>query len=321
MSSPVFSDIHCSLGDGRSFTDPVSNWTLISGVDLDRDLANMLQAGRYPTHFLPEFLHEFLHHWCFHSPVGLALALLQLRARRGALLLAQDLSAFTTEACVPIVEDVARYETAVTLLRPLTEGLALFAEFDAIPGNSRALSTAMAIAATSFTDLTSASAKETNGSLTALTKLLNARRLSTDFVNRKANLLVQPLRSQAGGYLPGYLTVKNVRHGLFHQTKSERLLDPDFYMMYLRSFFYEDFGLVATLLDPDTWTNPWQAGPTDSVQSLSIYFQRRFAELAKWTSDAELGRFEEAAVSRQTPMEGGLSSRRRRNSRRSVVNV
>ena len=58
----IFSDAHCSLEGGRSFVDPVTNWMLISGVTLDRDLAKMMLGGKYPIQFLPDFLHVSVHH-------------------------------------------------------------------------------------------------------------------------------------------------------------------------------------------------------------------------------------------------------------------
>src|SRR5437667_214835 len=128
----MVTDLHRSPAGGRSFTDPVTNWTLISGVDLDRHLAGMMQAGRYPI----DFLHELVHHWCFHTPVGLALALLQLRARRRAVLLAGEQDNHLGFDTWDVLDDTVRYETAITLMRPLAEGLALYAEFDALPGDS-----------------------------------------------------------------------------------------------------------------------------------------------------------------------------------------
>lgn len=103
-------DLHCSHGGDRSWTDPVTNWTLISGVRLDRDLGGMMQMGKYPARLLSPFVHELVHHWCFHSPLGLALAHMQLRARREALLLAkgEPREGSKLDAVFDLLEDVGR---------------------------------------------------------------------------------------------------------------------------------------------------------------------------------------------------------------------
>src|SRR5437879_12139926 len=69
----------------RSFIDPVSNVTLLSSVDLEAHLGSLIELD-LPRSCLPAFLHEATHHWSFFSPVGVAMALLKLRARRRAAL-------------------------------------------------------------------------------------------------------------------------------------------------------------------------------------------------------------------------------------------
>lgn len=290
-----FCDTHCSLGDGRSFTDPVMNWVLISGLKIDRHLANLLQAGKYPTRYLPDFLHELMHHWCFHSPVGMALALLQMRASRNAMLLLDEA---TDPEATRIAEDLVRYETAISLMRPLAEGLALFAEFDAAPGDSSVLSITSTLFAASFSDRSEADNLSPAESWENLGRLLAEHRTTNEFRERKANLLVQSFTARNGGYLPGYLLVKNIHRILINQTKSNKLFDRDLYLTYLRSFFYEDYAFVATLLDPDAVLDPW-THYNDSAQNISVYLQKRFAQLFVLTTRTEVDRFELAVSAGQ----------------------
>lgn len=77
-----------------------------------------------------------MHHWCFQSAVGSTLSLLYLRARRTALVISVQEEKSTPASDSDVVEDLGRYELVVNLLRPLAEGLALFAEFDVVPQRS-----------------------------------------------------------------------------------------------------------------------------------------------------------------------------------------
>ncbi len=288
------SDLHCSLGEGRSQTDPVTNWTLISGVELDRDLAYMMQAGKYPRAYLPDFVHELVHHSCFHSGVGTALALLQLRARRRSVLVDEEKDADEIDRW-GVLEDTVRYETAISHMRPLAEGLALYGEFDALPGSSRILSEIMMMTGVAFVDLAGVTNETSiHEGAQKLTKLLLRERLGASFKKRKANLLARPLTTTAGGYLPGYLTVKNLWYALV--PRCEKLLDTDLYLQYLRTFFYDDYAYVATLLDPATEISFVGAGPNDSAQAISLYFQQRLARLFEFTNDEELSRYEDSVL-------------------------
>ncbi len=294
MTQPEFYDLHCSLGEGRSVTDPVTNWVLIAGVEIDRDLANMLQAGRYPNKYLGDFLHELMHHWCFLSPVGTALSLLQMRARRNALLHIIETSEYPNNDLDKIAEDTLRYEAAIGVLRPLAEGLALFADFDAFPGNSEIMSIIMSLTLVHFTDWRGTS--NSNTRLNLLRERLFSHRLSNFTRERKANLYVQPLSAEGGGYLLGYLFVKNLMYLLQNQSNSHKLFDSDFYMTFLRSFIYEDYGLVAMLLDKEKQLNPFTMDKQEPVQATFQYLVDRFTQLQKFTTDKILAQFENAVL-------------------------
>jgi hypothetical protein len=284
----VFDDLHCSLGGDRSFTDPVTNWVMIASVSLD-DLVRMFQAGGFSKHFLPAYMHEMVHHMCFESPVGLALALLQLRARRLAVLSNENLDdvALARKAAVCAI----RAETALTMMRPLAEGLALFVEFDAFPTQSSVMSNVLRHATLQFGTIKGDESLEQS----AVRLLLNAR-CSEDFVRNKSNLLLQSLSTADGGYLAGYLTVKNLREILTTKSKCSKLLDSDLHFMYLRAFFYEDYALVRILLDQDLDDFEVTAPEDHAVQSINVYLQKRFDTLIKESTDTVIGKFEESTL-------------------------
>ncbi len=298
MSEYDFSDKHCSL-DSRGSVSLVTNLAVLPEVQLGKHLEALWRFEKIPISLLPTFMHEMTHHWCFNSPVGYTLAYLQLRARRKAisivnisstelsekdlhvlLLLHQSIVGIENESRKlfieqEVTEDVLRYETTLAVLRPIAEGIALFAEFDVVSRSSSVRSTVLNRVFSFFaldgkvgsnypllhsplsTDL-------------ALSELLLEMRLSDYSLKRKESLLVRPLSTKDGGYLLGYLTVKRLWR--FTMSKCDHIINnPDLFMMFLRSFFYDDYGLVAILLDPKTQGMM-------SVNAILEYIQRRFYE-------------------------------------------
>src|ERR1700759_4269224 len=108
----------------RSFVDPDTNTTLIRDFDPARYLAWLEGRPLVGRGLLANFLHEWTHRSCNMSRVGSAPALLKLR------------SGIRTFNELDATADYLRCMTATALLEPLSEGLALFAEFDAYPGDS-----------------------------------------------------------------------------------------------------------------------------------------------------------------------------------------
>lgn len=263
-------DLHCAL-EGSSWTDPVTNWTLLAGVRLDVTLARILERGKLPPSTYPAFVHEATHHWCFHTVVGVALSLLHLRARRKALLLGPNPP---FEELREIAEAQIRYETAVALLKPLSEGLALYAEFDVFPGPTPQLSIPSGWVTAYFAEPTEEELR-TADLMPALERHLFTWRTSRELAERKANLLVQPLRCVEDGivrgYLPGYLVIKNLH--TVATLRNETFTDTDFYSSYVKEFFFGDFGFVDVLLDETR-------GELDALEAINAYFQKRMRDFA-----------------------------------------
>jgi hypothetical protein len=225
----------------RSHTDPLANLVVLSALDIRRHLHDIVQRD-LPIGSLPTFLHEVTHHWCFDSPVGVALHLLFLRARRAAWMAFQQRDG--DDHAWDVLDKVVRYETALRLLRPLSEGMALFAEHDAIPGHTRTISTPMTVTAGLYGR---ALAARGNAAWAQLPLVLAAGRVSRAHVRRKADLLLQPMTCRHGGYLPGYLLVKRLWSGAC--ARSDMFFDSDFFLQYLRSHLFDDWRLVSVLLD------------------------------------------------------------------------
>ncbi|MFG2022147.1 hypothetical protein [Streptomyces sp. NPDC048825] len=156
-------------------------------------------------------------------------------------------------------DDVIRIQVALALLRPLAEGLALFAEFDAISRiQSEVWSPLPYSVALNFAGrerLAQGPHVEPFNIMLIAGELLSRVRSSPLALSRKASMLGSPLKTGSpltrgsGGYLLGYLTVKSLwRHLL---TQDFRLFaETDLSLMYMRSFFYDDLGLAALLVQP-----------------------------------------------------------------------
>jgi hypothetical protein len=262
---------HCSLGDDRSWTDIVTNVTQLSAARVDEDFDALMGWGTMPRDLLPGFLHELTHHWCFLSRVGFTLAMLQLRARRSGVLLFNgkgDAAALSAR----LLTDVCRYETVATMLRPLAEGLALFAEFDAMSGpQSEILSLPGELTGTFFGISSDVGISDHVPFFDSHRTPLIEMRGDYRCFRRKRALLQEALDPTNGGYLPGYLTVRALWGHL--ATADRRLMnETDLLLMYLRSFFYDDPGLVHLMLRP--WTGP------DDHFAIVQYIADRFDALA-----------------------------------------
>ncbi|MGN6187880.1 MAG: hypothetical protein ACTHOE_03185 [Conexibacter sp.] len=241
----------------------MTNATLLSSVQLDFHLGNLL-AGRFPLDALPSFLHEATHHWCLFNPVGLALTLLNLRARRRAL--ASGDADFPADA-LDVLDDYARYDAIVRVHAPLAEGLACFAEFDALPGDS---SVATQLLHTLVGGLVRSDPNA--DAWGSLTRALLAARSGRAFVERKTDVLLQGMGRGTAGYLSGYLTVKNL-WGVA-RARADRFADTDLFLNFATNYFYADLGLVAHLLDPDT-------SDFGAVERIVEYHGQRLVDFAR----------------------------------------
>ncbi len=241
------------------WVDPVTNFASLSGIDLRRDFRDLLQ-GHFPISFLPAFLHELTHHWCFQSHVGTALAMVRFAAVRHAVTRVDDY-----DSRFDLLDWIIRFESATGILRPLSEGLSQFAEFDLRPGAEELISVPLQwVLAFSKRPIESATFN------TALLETLMKARIRVEVMERKTNLLVHPLDTSDGGYLAGYLFVKKLRRHLL--ARSNRFRDADFFLCYLRSYFYEDLGFVDTLFDSS-------AHDTTAHARLFDHFQQRLHRL------------------------------------------
>jgi hypothetical protein len=280
---------HCSLGSRDNWTDLVTNVTSLEPQRFTADFRRWLDWGTAPPDMLSLFLHEATHHSCFTSPVGTVLSGLALRARRSALMLVDGADQELEEL---LVDDLVRFETALTLLRPLAEGLAAFAEFDAIPKIwSRTVSNVMRWASVLYMD--PAEVASDMSRLPAelaidagLSQALARLRRDVTTLNRKSSVLLRPFTA-ADAYLPGYLTVKSLWRSVARNC-FRIANETDLFLMYSISFFYHDLEFVRVLLDPG-------ARGRKAASAIVNYIARRFDQLLEMT-ETDIGAYEQAVV-------------------------
>jgi hypothetical protein len=298
------SSLHCSL-DGRAWTDLVTNSTLITGIDLTRDFERLCASpGGYPIESLPTFLHESAHHSCFLSAVGSALSFLKLRMQ------ARVHEAITSGANAhAFYQDLIRYETGVALFRPLSEALALWAEFDMAPSpRTRIASTPMRWAYFAFTDPGEEEIENAWG--LSLAQLFVRTRLSKPWIRRKANLLMAPMSVKQGGYLPGYLALKAMwRHAA---QQSPLFLDTDFFFMFIRRFFYMDYSFVECLLREDQATEQAAQTIIDAFQArIDLFLKLDLESAANDLEREELEHYQAQGTAEYGPFAVDLAAHQR----------
>ena len=146
-----------------------------------------------------------------------------------------------------------RYFAALEVLRPLIEGMALFAEFDVVPGDGNL----RVVPLTWLGILAYPGLVRSNGGDRTLEEAIRSAisRLRTveSTAERKDNLLCQPLNPRSeGGYLAGYMLVK----GLWQRTRTQSSLagDAELWLAFVRAWIFHDTELAWELqrpVDPD----------------------------------------------------------------------
>ena len=210
--------------------------------------------------FLANFLHEWTHRWCFQSLVGSALALLRMRAACREF---RDRSAF---------DDYVRCMTASTILEPVAEGLALFAEFDTYPGRSPWLSQTLG--------------DQSHVIRACVLKLMTSRCFpSRHFCKHCAGTRCFS-RAQGGDLRStsrrfGSVSLRlSLARSLWCQmaTACAELNDRDLFLLYLRSYFYDDPGMVLCMFG----SYPSEVHASEAIVNHFLLRIRELVYLTAW---------------------------------------
>ena len=264
--------------ESGSWTDAVTNRTVLSGLYVDRYVQWLGDRKTTIDPVVPTFLHEVTHHWTFDSLVGGAIALLVLQAKRHAFATRCE----TYEQQYYVFDCLMRATVASTILRPLAEGLALFAEYDAVPKESPQISTTLLAAISCF----GLPLRVDDDRLFPWKATLQLIRRRPEFCARKASVLQRPFSCE-DAYLPGYMALKSLWTTAVR--RSNRFSDTDLYLSFVRRFFLEDPRFVSAILDPSV-------REVQAAAQIVDYFIRRSNEfltsdvkqaLDEWLADFE----------------------------------
>jgi hypothetical protein len=217
--------------------DLVSNTVVLEEIDFVTHYAK-ISSQSFPQHALGPAVHELTHHWCFNSPVGSTLALLKLEIRHAI---------FTGTSQRDVFDPLWRLRIATQILRPIAEGLALFAELDMLPGPGGVRAPIVSWILSMFSQKLMFDKEATCDNL--FSHLVTDARTTERGLRTKENLISQPLHVKGGGYLPGYLVIKSLWNEF--KTKGPNIADSELFLCYMRSYFYDDLDLVTILLNND----------------------------------------------------------------------
>ena len=268
----------------RGHTNPVTGTVQLLDIPHDR-LSKYVVQGRLPRPFLSSFLHESTHFWCGASPLGMALAFLNMRAHRSLVLGDIDPDR--------MFHDVVIAEAAHLILKPLMEGMALFEEFDSFPGDSEVVVPPNVWAAQLFMPFgETPPANEEKMAEWFPGRMLSAiidYRSSDEAHTRKLEILMQSFVDRRHFYLLGYLSVKTL-FGI-QATRTPRFQDRGFFLHFLRDWICRDWALISTLLD--------DLSPTAACTLISERLQERLWVLMNEDLSAEATQFESDIVNGQ----------------------
>ena len=249
---------------GQASVDPLSNFVELPEFNFEKDIDALCRRKLEPDR-IPLFLHEATHHWCFDTPVFYALYILQFRALGGLCKIANKQEVDEWD----VIDDIYRSRAVVDFYRPIIEGLALFAEYVAVPRGEYTYShpfTQVNVLCGGW--LEKVHEKERPR---AVLNLLTGARTSGSFVRKKAGLLAMPFDPARSPYLTGHVLVCSMWRALLMRGVS-MLTNTDAFLSYLRSYFFFDYDLIAILINNELHENA-------IVQSIGQHLMRRIIRL------------------------------------------
>lgn len=266
---------------GRSWVDLLTNKAFIQNLNT-ASLSNILLGQKFPEEIFFSFIHEATHHWCFNSYVGNCLFLVKMRAFLSAqkqLKLSQITTSILSDSDEgidsnwDIYTDYIRFKSVQKVLEPITEGLALFAEFDSYPTETEAIPNHFVYISIMFSGINRHEFSENNISkYEKLYKdfLIRKRFEEEEAIYRKSELLVESTAVTSTPYLTGYLFIKNIQSILI--SVNEKFSDPNLFIQFIRAYYFNDLGLISIILDPsikDDFVTP----------KIAEYFNQRTTKL------------------------------------------
>lgn len=173
------------------------------------------------------------------------------------------------------------------MMRPISEGLALFAEFDLRLGSSQVISATLGSALNCFGFATDERARSLEKHMErAVHQLLLQMRSQRQFIERKAHVFAHP-HECGEGYLAGYIAVKALHTLLI--SRCPALEDRDLFLSFLRSYLYDDPGFALTILSDERNSANRIASYVDSWFSALLDDRSLSQTVAAWEASVAAG--------------------------------
>lgn len=253
ISYPLVSARGVLGGPDAAFTDPFANVVFIGATDIHPSvLLEQLANGGFPIDTLGAFLHEGTHHRCFDSPVGLSLLGIEGFSRAAWW---QTLQCREDASCAqqPVCANRALIREILALFTPLAEGLALYAELDALPGNAASASQTLLNALSVYFEGQMADfARRRQSPYAAFETLLRHERHSTHATFARTRELLASSDAEVLAYQQGYAWVTSVARSL-QERSNVAASDTDVLAAFLCSFFFDDYEL-ARMISGASWS-------------------------------------------------------------------
>jgi hypothetical protein len=270
---------------GPAFNDPLSNIVFLGEGISPREIIEDVNRGTYPTRCLGPFLHEGTHHRCFDGPTGYALLeiesfsrgswwhTLECRKAKGEVSVCADSYTCFNRALLRAI-----YQ----LMTPLAEGLALYGELDATPGNSAAASSISLNAVSVFRYSEMVKAMLSGHSIDQIYADLKTWEISErsepngTFSATCAALAQHDDIPTLRPYRVGYEWIKGLVRDL-HEHSASAKEDSDVTLAFLCSYFFDDWKF-ANMVASSSWSligGP----PTRTLADLGEYLKRRATAL------------------------------------------
>lgn len=233
------------------------------------DLYSTFKSGTFPTATLPNFMHEATHHHCFDSPVGYALLSARVAAQYGGAYRLLCQSYDQVDACLENISCCNRvaFNVGLDLLRPLAEGLAMYGQCHAMPGNSPVASplawyTLQAYLEPGIADLGRDMFAET-------ANFIKRERANPESQFQRDLAILSKKEQRYEPYWRGYDLVCKLADAVY-----PLLNDTDATLGFLCSYFFQDEGLAGwlSLLGKSAFQ---QSKGIDSTESVAEYIKTR----------------------------------------------
>ncbi len=240
----VYDDISRAFttGDKVPFVDPLANMSFIGEIDGLDNWQKQVEVLN-DEKFVRYFLHESTHYSSFTGAVGGAFSKLAISSYTFFEQIRRGQAEYNIAT-----RDMLVYQFAWCLFEPLFEGLALFQEHDAVPGNSDcATNSTLFLTRMAFEHaLNRPNPIDVNIFTYVLDHLRYLRTTSTNWHCGKEDLLKCSLHERPY-YLLGYLAVKTTYQRLCARCP-KLVQDPDLFVLLMNDFWFQDYKLERILL-------------------------------------------------------------------------